>query len=115
MPAALAIAVLCASPVVHDGDSIRCGSERVRIANIDAPELEGSPKCQRRRSPTAWCDFAAGQRARLALIRLLQRGPVMIERQGRDRYGRTLARVTVNGIDAGEWLIGQGHARRWQK
>ncbi|OYZ97482.1 MAG: nuclease, partial [Novosphingobium sp. 17-62-8] len=40
----LAVAVLCLSPTVHDGDTIRCGSERVRIANIDAPELPDSPK-----------------------------------------------------------------------
>lgn len=33
MPGALiAAAVVCASPVVHDGDTIRCGRERVRMA-----------------------------------------------------------------------------------
>ena len=42
-----------------------------------------------------------------------QRGPVKIQRQGLDQYGRTLARVVVNGIDAGEWLIRRGLARRW--
>ena len=42
----LAAAALCMSPLVHDGDTIRCRRERVRIANIDAPELPDSPKCQ---------------------------------------------------------------------
>ena len=36
MPVFLAAAVLCLSPTVHDGDTIRCGREKVRIANIDA-------------------------------------------------------------------------------
>lgn len=112
MPAA-AVLVLCLSPMVHDGDSIRCGSERVRISNIDAPELAGSPKCQSRRGATAWCDFAAGEKARAALAEFVMGGPVMIQRQGTDHYGRTLARVTVNGIDAGEWLVRRGLARRW--
>lgn len=53
MPVFLAAAVLCLSPTVHDGDTIRCGSERVRIANINAPELPDSPKCHDRRVPYA--------------------------------------------------------------
>ncbi|EHJ57918.1 hypothetical protein NSU_pLA1024 (plasmid) [Novosphingobium pentaromativorans US6-1] len=54
MPILLAAAALCMSPSVHDGDTIRCGRERVRIANIDAPELPNSPKCQDRRRSYAW-------------------------------------------------------------
>ena len=54
MPIVLAAAALCMSPSVHDGDTIRCGRERVRIANIDAPELPDSPKCQDRRRSYAW-------------------------------------------------------------
>lgn len=111
----LAAAVLCITPMVHDGDSIRCGAERVRIANIDAPELRGSPKCGARRGYTAWCDFAAGEAARKALAGLIARGHrVTIVRTGTDTYGRTLALVYVDGLDAGEWLIKQGLARRWR-
>ena len=111
-----AAAVLCASPQVHDGDSLRCGAERIRIANIDAPELDGSPKCARRPLPrSAWCDPAAGEAARRALAALLARSQrVTIRRIGTDSYGRTLALVYVDGIDAGEWLIKQGLARRWR-
>lgn len=111
----LAAAVLCITPAVHDGDSIRCGAERVRIANIDAPELRGSPKCGARRGYTAWCDFALGEAARKALAALIARGHrVTIVRSGTDVYGRTLALVYVDGVDAGEWLIAQGLARRWR-
>lgn len=99
---------------MHDGDSIRCGAERIRIANIDAPELPGSPKCEGRRSPAADCDFAKGYRARDALRAFLATGPVKVQRLGFDRYNRVLARVTVDGRDAGEHLVRLGLARRWR-
>lgn len=110
----VAAGAMCASLAVHDGDSIRCGAERIRIANIDAPELPGSPKCGGKRSPYADCDYAKGYRARDALRAFLTTGPVQVERLGFDRYSRTLARVTVNGQDAGEYLVGLALARRWE-
>jgi endonuclease YncB( thermonuclease family) len=110
----LVAGALCASPAVHDGDSLRCGAERIRIANIDAPELPPSPKCEGRRSPYADCDYAKGLRARDVLQAFVLVGPVRVQRLGLDRYGRTLARVTVNGRDAGDYLIALGLARRWQ-
>ena len=110
----LAAGAFCASLSVHDGDSIRCGGERIRIANIDAPELPGSPRCTVERRAKAWCDYAVGYQARDALQAFLKRGPVMIERMGLDKYGRTLARVSVNGEDAGAYLVGLGLARRWR-
>ena len=50
----------------------------------------------------------------MALVRLLSRGRVMIERQGTDPYGRTLATVSVGGVDAGDYLMAQGLARPWR-
>lgn len=98
---------------VHDGDSIRlCNGERIRLANIEAPEIPGSPKCDRRRK--GWCDYALAKKSRDALRSLLDSGPAAINRLGTDRYGRTLARVTVNGKDAGEFLIASKLARRWR-
>jgi len=44
----------------------------------------------------------------------LARGPVEVERQGVERYGRMLARVTVNGQDAGGYLVRLGLARWWR-
>lgn len=107
---------------VSDGDSLRlCSGERVRLAGIDAPELRGSSRCgvksrerlKNSRNP-AWCDHAKGEKARAALGQFMLEGIVRIERQGHDRYGRTLARVTVNGVDAGQWLIRKGLARPWR-
>lgn len=114
MPVLLAAAALCLSPSVPDGDTIRCGRERVRIANIDAPELPDSPKCHDRRSAYAWCDYRAGAASRDALAALLARGRVMIVRLGTDPYGRTLATVSVNGVDAGDYLVSRSLARPWR-
>jgi Micrococcal nuclease (thermonuclease) homologs len=113
----LASAALCVANV-HDGDTIRtCGGERIRIANIDAPELPGSPRCassaRRGRASAGWCDYDLAVRSRNSLAALLASGPVQIERIGKDRYGRTLAKLSVRGQDAGEYLIAKGVARRW--
>lgn len=104
----------CPAPQVHDGDTLRCGAERVRISDIDAPELPGSPKCDGYRSRWAWCDAALGYRARDALRAFVGSGPVRLRRIGVDRYGRTLALVSVNGVDAGRWLVARRLARVWR-
>ncbi|NML95128.1 thermonuclease family protein [Novosphingobium olei] len=108
-----AATALCAAPSVHDGDTIRCGAERIRIANIDAPELPDSPKCKDARRSYAWCDYEQGYKARDALQAFLSGHTVHIARLGTDRYGRTLARISVNGRDAGGYLVRAGLARWW--
>jgi endonuclease YncB( thermonuclease family) len=117
----VAIAIVCIASV-HDGDTIRsCQGERIRLAGIDAPELRGSPRCaaqQRRRLAASanppWCDFSAGESSRKALATFLRSGPVTITRTGSDRYGRTLAKLTVNGHDAGDYMVRHGFARWWR-
>lgn len=99
---------------VHDGDTIRtCAGERVRIENIDAPELPDSPKCTDRRRQ-GWCDYSLAVRSRDELASFLKGGHVAISRSGTDRYGRTLARILVDGRDVGDHLVELGLARPWQ-
>jgi len=114
MSITLAAFALCASPLVHDGDTLRCGREKIRIANIDAPELPNSSKCKQPRPAYAWCDFRTGYASRDALIAFLAQGRVTFERLGTDPYGRTLATVSVNGVDAGDYLVSRGLARPWR-
>lgn len=122
IPAILLVAAplaACTVVEVHDADTIRCDGERIRISDIDAPELPGSPRCDPQSLRTgknpSWCDYALGERSRDALQAFVATGTVMIHRQGLDRYGRTLATVSVNGRDAGEYLVGLGLARAWVK
>lgn len=96
-------AAVCLALVVVDGDTVRCGPERVRIASIDAPEI--SP-CARNRA----CTPGDGAASKRALAGLLESKTVMIQRMGHDRFGRTVARLTVEGQDVGCWMVANGWA-----
>jgi len=87
---------------VIDGDTVALPSgERIRLAGIDAPET-WHPRCQ--------AELEQG-RAATARLRELLAGPVEIERQGTDRYGRTLARlVTAAGGDVEQPMVADGLA-----
>jgi endonuclease YncB( thermonuclease family) len=76
-----------------DGDTIRCGDQRIRLNGIDAPEMPGH--CRRGRACVPGDPIAS--RDHLAV--LLSHGPAQVEALKTDRYGRTVAQVTVEGID----------------
>lgn len=82
-----ALSLALASCTATDGDTIRCGDERIRLTGIDAPEL-GRCDSRRRR-----CAPGDGKASRQALQRLVAGRDLTIVRLGRDRYGRTLAVV----------------------
>lgn len=123
MPILLAAAAAACIANVHDGDTVRlCDGERVRLEGIDAPELTGSPRCSaqsrvrlKASANPAWCDAAAELASRDGLRAFLASGPALIRRTGTDRYGRTLATLSVNGRDAGQYLIARGLAHPWRK
>ena len=87
---------------VHDGDTFWLHGEKIRIADIDTPELNGDCPAERR--------LAVKARDRLVV---LLRSDYRVHRQGEDRYGRTLAVVTVNGRSVGDQLVREGLARTW--
>ncbi|WP_429277853.1 thermonuclease family protein [Novosphingobium gossypii] len=82
--------------------------------------METSPHCTKKQRKAAagsgnppWCDFRLAVESRDALKSFVDQGHVTIERLGKDAYGRTLAKIFVNGRDAGEYLMRWGFARRW--
>ena len=91
---------------VVDGDTFWMDGERVRVADIDAPETH-PPRCA--------SEADLGQRATLRLQELLNEGPVELEAIDRDRdqYGRRLRIVTRNGESLGLRLVAEGLARNW--
>lgn len=94
-------------PQIIDGDTFRLGSERVRILNIDAPEMPAHARCD------AEGYLALAAKDRLS-VTLLEAGKgLSVERHGRDRYGRTLALIRVSGADVGEILIKAHLAVPW--
>ena len=88
---------------VTDGDTIRCGAERIRLLGIDAPELAGH--CRRGRA----CAPRDGPASKRSLATDMT-GPITIERVGRDRYGRTLAIVFAGGVNLSCRQLERQHA-----
>lgn len=104
--AALSLAVCPPGPrdnCVVDGDTIWWRGEKIRIADIDAPEMQGR------------CDYETrlAYAARDRLIVLLNDEGFRIHRNGTDRYGRTLAILTNSGGSIGDQLVAKGLARTW--
>jgi micrococcal nuclease len=90
---------------VIDGDTFDYGGERIRIADIDTPEVRG--RCPEERAQAA--------RATRRLSALLASGPFELVRNGRDqdRYGRKLRVVVRDGRSIGDMLVAEGLARTW--
>lgn len=88
---------------ITDGDTIRCGDERIRLLGIDAPEMPGHCRPGRRCAvgdPIASkgsLESAAGY-------------SLTINRVGSDRYGRTLAMMSGPQGDLSCWQLSNGQA-----
>lgn len=91
-----AAAATLAGCSVTDGDTIRCGAERIRLLAVDAPDDPGNSRCRPVPKPGAICDRQRANASKVALQRIAS-GPLSIERVGVDPYGRTLALVYVQG------------------
>lgn len=89
---------------IVDGDTIAIGRERIRLMGFDAAETY-HPRCPKER--------ALGERAKVRLAQLTRDAAIGLERHGRDRYGRTLAVLRVDGRDVAEIMIAEGLARTY--
>lgn len=104
MPSA---ALLCLVVAIADGDTLtaRCGQldayhqVKIRLAEIDAPE-KGQP---------------FGRKSRQRLAELCFHTHATIKSAGKDRYGRTIARVECEGKDAGLTMVQDGLAWAYTK
>lgn len=91
---------------VIDGDTFDHGGVRIRIADIDTPEVQGR------------CPFetALAARATARMRALLAAGPFElhpVNGRDEDRYGRKLRIVTRGGRSLGDRLVAEGLARTW--
>lgn len=108
---AAALFTLCANApretCVVDGDTFWLAGEKVRIADINAPET-AQAECASERQ--------RGEAAKLRLLVLLNQGPVELldDPRSRDRYGRRLAVVTRGGASLGSQLVKEGLAEPWR-
>ena len=101
----------CSGPVrtdcVVDGDTFWYGGRKIRIADINTPEV-GDPKCA--------AEAALGAKATRRLTALLNAGPFTLKQIDRDtdKYGRALRVVTRDGESVGAALVDEGLAERWK-
>ena len=103
---------ICSGPVrvtcVVDGDTIWYEGEKIRIADLDTPEVS-QPACAN--------EAALGRKATRRLQALLNAGPFTLEPnpagRAEDRYGRSLMLVTRNGQSLGAVLVDEGLAEQW--
>lgn len=89
---------------VVDGDTIWLKGQKIRIADIDAPETHDY-RCASEKE--------LGDRATRRLHDLLESGTITLQSIDRDedRYGRKLRIVLVNGERVGDTLVSEGLAR----
>jgi micrococcal nuclease len=100
-------ALLCLIVGVTDGDTLtaRCDAPespitiQVRLAEIDAPE---------KRQPF-------GERSKQHLSTLCFGKAAVVTPRTRDRYGRTVARVACDGVDASSEMVRSGMAWAFTK
>ena len=92
---------------VVDGDTFWLDGDKIRIADIDTPEIS-QPKCEE--------EYDLGMRATYRLLDLLNAGPfelASIPGRDKDQYGRLLRVVIRNGHSVGDRLVSEGLARTW--
>lgn len=92
---------------VVDGDTFYFGHEKIRIADIDTPEVF---------SPSCTAEKALGERATRRLHALLNAGPIALRNTARkhDIFGRRLAVVRRDGRSLGDTLVAEGLAHPWR-
>jgi endonuclease YncB( thermonuclease family) len=91
---------------VIDGDTFLFRGDKIRIADIDTPEVNG--RCA--------SESALAAQATDRLAALLAQGPFELETIGsrdEDRYGRKLRIVTRDGRSIGDQMVAEGLARTW--
>lgn len=94
------------SNCVVDGDTFWLEGAKIRIADINTPEIS-DPQCAAERE--------LGERATARLVELLNSGGFSLRPVDRDTdsYGRKLRIVTRGGKSLGALLVNEGLAERW--
>ncbi len=92
---------------VVDGDTIWLEGVKIRVADIDTPEIS-QPRCD--------YEYELGIKARDRLVVLLNQGEfsaVPIGNRDEDQYGRKLRVLMRDGRSLGDQLVSEGLARTW--
>lgn len=93
---------------VIDGDTVEVRGTRVRVANLDAPDIGSHAKCA--------AEAQLGQASKRYAIQLVRRARrvEIVNPERLDRYGRTVAHISLDGRDFGELMLRARQARPWR-
>ena len=91
---------------VIDGDTITWKTVRVRLMGFDTPELSGRCNLERR--------LAQDAKGKLHSLLAAATDIELVNRSERDRYGRLLAWLMIDGRDVGRVLISERLARPYE-
>ena len=94
----------CSSAYAVDGDTLRCGSLRLRLLGIDAPELPGH--CARNRQCVPGDGFASMR----SLADALRNGRLTYSIVTPDRYGRAVVLAWAGRSNLSCWQLKRGQA-----
>lgn len=96
---------------VYDGDTFRAylvgekKDQKIRVRNVDTPEIKG--QCQAEK-------IAAIKARDFVKKRLTSAKKITLTNLGIDIYNRTLADVSIDGVDLATLLIKKGLGRKWR-
>ena len=94
--------ISCLSPHIIDGDTFDCGDVRIRLANIDAPELS---ECRPGRKCVSGDPVAAKR-----YLKSITRGRVDCRQIDTDHYGRIVALCENLGQDLSCQMVENNYA-----
>ncbi|AXV15138.1 nuclease [Neorhizobium sp. SOG26] len=108
--------LLSASLTAVDGDTVKdeygqnmrlLGGGTPFVSGIDTPEIGSHAKCEKERKLALL--------AKRRLKDLIEGKDVHVEVKGRDKFGRPLVNLYVEGREIGAQLLREGFAKEWRK
>ena len=88
----------CRAPVAVDGDSLQCGSRRLQLLGIEAPELHGCPQGRT-------CVAGDGRASRQSLVAALRLGPVHYRLVKIDHSVGSFAMAWAGNVNLSCWQL----------
>ena len=93
---------------IVDGDTIYIESNKIRLADIDAPEMK--QKCKKNGK-----EYFCGKISKQKLKEKIGKMKVNCFSSGKDRYKRYLATCFSGKVNLNKWMVKNGHAISYRR
>lgn len=99
---------------VNDGDTLRIAYRSYRIGDLDTPETGKKAKCDAERDKAeAVKRLVATMLSQAHMLKVTTYVHPLKQEEARDKYGRILSKVEIDGHDLAELLIENGLAHHY--